>query len=58
MIPFLQLPLLWFYLAQGAKRCHDLGNSGWWQLIPFYGVFLLFQNSEPGVNKYGYNPKA
>ena len=22
------LPNLWFMLAQGAKRCHDLGHSG------------------------------
>src|SRR5690606_16990294 len=22
----------WFMAAQGAKRCHDLGNSGWFQL--------------------------
>ncbi len=51
------LPAVWFMLAQGAKRCHDLGNSGWFQIIPFYGLWMLFANSEYGTNKYGPNPK-
>ena len=25
---FAYIPLLWFFFAQGAKRCHDRGNSG------------------------------
>jgi uncharacterized membrane protein YhaH (DUF805 family) len=54
----LAIPALWFLWAQGAKRCHDLGNSGWYQLIPFYGLWLLFQNSKPGTNEYGENPKG
>lgn len=33
-LAFAYIPMLWFLWAQGAKRCHDLGNSGWWQLIP------------------------
>lgn len=52
------IPLLWFMFAQGAKRCHDLGNSGWWQLIPLYNLWLLFQDGKPGSNPYGPDPKG
>lgn len=55
---FLFLPVLWFMLAQGSKRCHDRGNSGWYQLIPFYGLWLLFADSDIGPNEYGPNPKG
>jgi uncharacterized membrane protein YhaH (DUF805 family) len=24
----------WFGIAQVAKRCHDIGISGWWQVLP------------------------
>src|SRR5690606_6413475 len=56
MIAF--IPLLWFLWAQGAKRCHDVGNNGWWQLIPFYVFWLIFQDGQPGSNQYGENPKG
>jgi len=52
------IPLLWFLWAQGTKRCHDLGKSGWWQLIPFYVFWLLFQDGNPFENEYGENPKG
>jgi uncharacterized membrane protein YhaH (DUF805 family) len=52
------IPLLWFLLAQGAKRCHDRDSSGWFQLIPFYGLWMLFADGEPGINQYGPNPKG
>lgn len=52
------IPMLWMLWAQGAKRCHDVGNSGWWQLIPFYALWLIFQDGQPGANQYGENPKG
>ena len=52
------IPLLWFLWAQGAKRCHDLGNSGWFQIIPFYVFWLIFANGDKMINRYGANPKG
>lgn len=51
------VPAYWFLWAQGAKRCHDRGNSGWYQIIPFYFLVMLFGGSENGINDYGTNPK-
>jgi uncharacterized membrane protein YhaH (DUF805 family) len=51
------IPLVWFLWAQGAKRCHDVGRSGWWQLIPFYFFVLLFEDGDREKNEYGSNPK-
>ena len=58
IIHFLLIPAYWFGLAQGAKRCHDIGNSSWYQIIPFYGLWLLFADSDCGINEYGPNPKG
>ena len=51
-------------LAVGARRLHDTGKSGWWQLIsliPIIGgiwlIVLLATNGTPGSNEYGTNPK-
>ena len=53
----LSLPIFWFFFAQGAKRCHDAGFSGWWQLVPLCPLVLLFVSGEEVANKYGDNPK-
>ena len=53
----IEIPISWFIVAQGAKRCHDLGNSGFFQYVPFYHLFLLFAQGDSGENEYGRNPK-
>ena len=53
-------------LAAGARRLHDTGKSGWWQLIllltmiPLVGIlalvymiYLWVQKSQEGSNQYG-----
>jgi uncharacterized membrane protein YhaH (DUF805 family) len=58
-------------LAVGVRRLHDTGKSGWLLLvfmlvgmIPFIGfigaiiqIVFMCQDSEPGTNQYGPNPK-
>ncbi|RYV02669.1 DUF805 domain-containing protein [Shewanella sp. OPT22] len=51
-------------IAMGARRLHDTGRTGWWQLIgiiPLIGLIVLIifycQDSHDD-NDYGPNPKA
>ncbi len=45
-ILLLNLPIIWFITAQGSKRCHDYGDSGWkqfnWLLPAFIGGGIVF----------------
>jgi uncharacterized membrane protein YhaH (DUF805 family) len=50
--------------AVTVRRLHDRDRSGWWVLIgliPLLGLIVLLvfmlQNSTPGQNQYGANPK-
>ncbi|MDB5257570.1 MAG: hypothetical protein JWM14_2265 [Chitinophagaceae bacterium] len=46
------IPFIWFLWAQGAKRCHDIDRSGWYQIIPFYFFVLAFTKGHPGRNRF------
>jgi len=50
-------PMLGFQFAPGAKRCHDKNNSGWYQIIPFYGLRMLSAKGDSNTNNYGKPPK-
>lgn len=52
------IPANWFLWAQGAKRCHDRGHSGWYQFIPFYLLWMLFGDGDAYENYYGPDPKG
>lgn len=52
-------------LAIGARRLHDHGKSGWWQLvgiIPFVGlvifIILMALPGDEGENRFGPKPTA
>lgn len=51
-------------LAVTCRRLHDIGRSGWWQLlnfVPLVGfivlLFWLVKDTVPGDNEYGPSPK-
>src|SRR5688572_31168375 len=63
--PLYSLAVLIPSLAVGVRRLHDTGRSGWWLLIgliPLIGIIILIvfwvQDSQPGDNAFGPNPKA
>ena len=52
-------------VAVTIRRLHDTGRNGWWFLIAFIPIIgaiillvFLVQDSQPGFNQYGANPKA
>ncbi|WP_293675777.1 DUF805 domain-containing protein [uncultured Phenylobacterium sp.] len=50
--------LLWLTFTLSARRLHDLGRSGWWQLAPLAATTALLALAEPswiqalGLNEY------
>ena len=53
--PLFQLAMLCPLLGIGARRMHDIGKSGWFQIIPFYNLYLWAQAGQKEANKWG-NP--
>jgi len=52
------LVITWVLVAQGAKRCHDIGVRGLYQFIPFYFFWMLVDEGQPKKNQYGLSPKG
>jgi uncharacterized membrane protein YhaH (DUF805 family) len=57
------LPFLIPIYAAGARRLHDTGLSGWWQLVGFVPVVgfiallvLMARAGQPGSNRFGEPP--
>lgn len=63
LLPFI-VAYVWFCLAVGVKRLHDMGKSGVYYLlllIPvvnfFWGLYMLLCDGTVGPNAYGPDPK-
>lgn len=59
------IPILWFIIAQSCKRFHDRNRSGWMVLLYFIPIvtlvvwgFQMFADGDPHENQYGSNPKG
>ena len=48
-----RLVFAYLSLTLCVKRMHDCGHSGWWVLIPFCPLALLFMKGEDKANMYG-----
>ena len=44
--------------AAGARRMHDTGRNGWWQLLPIANFIYWAEDGKPGSNQFGTNPKT
>ena len=50
-------------ISVGTRRLHDIGKSGWWQLLALTGVGIVVLiywfalSGQLGANAYGPNPK-
>jgi uncharacterized membrane protein YhaH (DUF805 family) len=45
-------------IAVAIRRMHDVGKSGWFLLIPIYGLILALTPGDAGPNAFGADPKA
>ncbi len=65
LIPIImvQILVLWFWTAQGSKRCHDFSENGYAQfsflfcLTYYYGKDIFVEDGVPFDNEYGPDPK-
>ena len=51
-LSLIKIIVSYFFVAQGAKRCHDIGRSGWFQVIPFFFIWMLIAKGQDDSNEY------
>ena len=51
-LSLIKILVSYFFVAQGAKRCHDIGRSGWFQIIPFFFIWMLIAKGQDDSNEY------
>lgn len=44
-------------IAVSVRRMHDVNKSGWFSIIPFYGLYLALKKGDVGSNTFGPAPK-
>ncbi len=44
-------------IAAGARRLHDSGRSGWWQIVPVVNWVFMCTPSTQGENGFGPDPR-
>ena len=52
------LVALWPLLCVSARRLHDVGKSGWWQIVPIVNLVYWTQPSYPKNNAFGPVPNV
>ena len=45
-------------IAVAIRRAHDQDKSGWFVLIPVYGLIMMFLDGTRGPNRFGPDPKS
>lgn len=50
------LVLCYMAICLAKNRLNDFGWSGWWQLVPFVNLVIMFVPGDAGANKYGDAP--
>jgi uncharacterized membrane protein YhaH (DUF805 family) len=53
---YISIFLAWLCLpSANARRLHDVGKSGWWQLVPIYSLILFLM---PSINENSSSTEA
>jgi len=55
---FYSLAVFTPFVGVGVRRMHDTDRTGWWVLLPIGNIIFWAEDSKPGTNRFGPNPKT